>query len=196
MDNLIINHTCAPVNPTATYRAKPESVILQASAAHIETARVLAGMRTSLHDGRRKAHEDLGGDANREADYVGLLAELTILIALIGAGFRPTQFTLLANPTPSGPDFALNGKTFNVKALPQGKRFLCVNERQRTDPRQHSDFYLPMQFLTPTTLRVLKPIASAAVCTWPLREMHSAYRSTDVATLPALQDLKEVAQCR
>lgn len=167
-----------------------EGVLLTATPIDVHHAWMIARERAKGHDHCRKAQETIGSPSEQAlAEHYGALAEVVTLAALFRDKLTPQKWQLVAQRAPSGPDFVLCGLTYQIKSVPPDKRFLCINEQQRLNPRHASDFVLPVVFTTPTTLRLLRPIVFAEVSKWELRQGHSPYRSVAVASLPVLNSL-------
>ena len=167
-------------NPQTLLIARPNMV---------HAARRVAGLRTALHDGNRKPSADLGDAANVRCDFFGLLGEWLAIDHLERAGLEPTDYELLRQFPKPGPDFVLNGVSYDAKAVPFGSRYLSCNERQRLDPRHACDYLLPVVFVGNNCAQLGQPIPYARVADWDLRQGHSPYRSVPVAWLKPLPDL-------
>lgn len=173
--------------PSSVYPA----VQIPCTASMHQAAEFMGRLRTSLHNGSRRAEQDLGTNRNLQVDADGLLAELAVLSALLEAGMQPVGFSLLAHPTPRGADFWLNGYSYNIKAT-RGD-YIAINEAQRVHPQKKSNFYLPV-VLNTNTAYILAPVPASTIATWQLRTGHSAYRSAPVTFLRPLRDLHELLE--
>jgi hypothetical protein len=177
------------MNPTLPLPA--DGVVLHATPIQFHIAGLLAKARMAGHDHCRKRHEDLGDQSFRREGY-GLLAEWLLIEALERAGLCPTDYCLLSDVAPTGPDFRQDDIPYDVKAVPPGQRYLCRNEAQRL---AHPDrWLLPVVFIRPCTAVVYQAVPPDQVAEWPLRDDgHAPYRSVDVRTLCPLPSLLSLA---
>jgi hypothetical protein len=172
-----------------------EGLVLIATPLATHHARLIARARANGHAHCRKPSETIGQPSDMAlAEHYGALAEIVVLDELFRAGLTPQGYQLIADRAPIGPDFTLEGVSYQVKSVPAGKMFLCINEAQRTDPQHTSDYILPVVFTTPMAARVLRPIPFAQVGTWELRKGHSEYRSVDISNLPVLKSLHDLTR--
>jgi hypothetical protein len=165
---------------------------LKALPLQVAQAQAIGLARTLFNDASRKPWEDLGVARNQSCDFFGTLAELLLIEALEREGYNVTDYILLAQRAPKGPDFRIGKRSFNVKAIPLSNRYVTVNEAQRLAPESKADFYVPVAFLTPDMAQVYVPIPAAQVATWPLRQGHSPYRSTPLEALTPLVSFAEL----
>lgn len=172
-----------PAPPRATLQFWATPLLQQA-------ARELAKLRTIGHNHTRSTQENAGN--NERKDYEGLLPEMVIMLELERSGMQPKGYVLVADRPPVGPDFTIASVRYDIKSVPYGKEFLCVNERQRLDPRHAVDLILPLVFRSEDQIAVYKPIPVSVVATWPLREKHSQYRSCSIHDLQPIRSLLEV----
>ena len=179
------------------------STTLTPTPLQVQLARIIGLQRTKGHDHCRLPAQDLGRPMNVRVDCYAVLSEIVTIEALYRAGLQPQDYVPLAETAQRGPDFTLNGTGFDIKAvLPPDKtkpdsvpRFLCVNENQRIDPAHGTTYILPVVFGTGKdhlTMQVNQPVHVEAVGNWTLRVAHSEYRSTSVAHLAPLTDLREL----
>lgn len=168
-------------------------IVLSANKCQVHIAECLALARTMAHNGRRRPGEDLGSDAaNLRADYAGILAELLVVEALEALDWEPHGYTFFAPSAPSGPDFSLYGRRFSIKAAPEGRPRVCVNEAQRLDERKRFDFLLPAQQLSRYLVRLYAPVPAASIACWQLDTVHSPFRWKSLRDLEPLRDWWEL----
>ena len=194
---MTITNTIQPIKVESLFGAANaiSSLLLTGTPLEVQHAWMIASERAKGHDHCRKPQEALGDPAEQQLnESYGALGEVILLNALFRNGLMPEGYQMVASTAPVGPDFTLNGISYQIKSVPPNRRYLCVNEQQRLNPAHASDFYLPVVFTTPNILRVLNPIASAAVSQWALRYGHSAYRSIDIAKLPGLLSLQSLSR--
>lgn len=167
---------------------------LAASPLQMQTASLVAMLRHKAANAWRKEHQSLGSEAeNIAADFAGVLSELLLIDTLERAGLQPKGYCLFHDRPPSGPDFRLGPLRFSIKSVRPGKQFVCLNEKQRLDPRFAFDYLLPVRFIRQDTARMLRPVPACEVAAWPLREdRHSPYRSIAVAELCPLASIEEL----
>jgi hypothetical protein len=168
--------------------SRTSTLELRAGAQLCDLAELLAQIRTCGHNHTRKQHEHTADNALTE--YFGVAAELFLLYGMEMKGLIPENYVLIAPSAPSGPDFVLNRKTYDIKATPPGKMYVCCNEASRL--KHVPDFIVPVVFSDSHTARVYKPIPAATVATWQLRVGHSPYRSIAVRDLQPIRSLLEV----
>jgi hypothetical protein len=170
----------------------PTGIVLISKSYQRHLANRLARMRMEGHALTRKPHEDLGKHAFRR-EFYGVLAELLVLDALQRDGHRPEGIHILAVTAPVGPDFRLHRQGGDIKAVLPGNKYVCINERQRIDPRHEVDYYLPVAFIRSGMARVYAPVPADKVAAWqPMDNGHDPYRSIDVSELPLLQSWKNL----
>ena len=147
----------------------------------------LAKERSRQHDATRTAEQDAGGkQANMNADYYGVLAELVVTMFVETAAMaqgKPCQNAIL-DGWRDRPDILLNKRKIEIKGLPPGKTFACVNAEQhaKADP---ATFYLFAKFATDgKSVTLFGPVTHKTVGTWSERhDRHSAYRSPNISRL-------------
>ena len=112
-------------------------LMLKATLCQIQLARLLAQARKRGHDHCRTQAQSVGSQtANLAADFWGALAEILLLDGLERAGYKP-YFALLKDRSPFGLDVRLDGRTFDIKASPPGKPYLCINATVTTRHSRH-----------------------------------------------------------
>jgi hypothetical protein len=168
----------------------PASLRLPVTSCMAELARLLAIARMRSHDHCRRPEEE----ASFAIEYAGALGEVVVYDALERAGLEPEGYTLLADHAPTGPDFIIGwGFRYDIKTVPAGKFYLSINERQRLNPQHTTDYILPVRLSEGYTYAsVYAPIPASKVADWPLRYVHSYYRSIPVSSLQPLAGLEEL----
>ena len=169
-------------------------VVLVATPAQQELARLVAEARYRGHQHCRRPDQHLGSDAaNRAADYFGALAEIAVRDALEQQGQTP-ECVLIADRPPDAPDFVFNdGSAYDIKASPPGKGFLCVNFAAHHNIHKRPDFYLPVLFDTPARMRIMALVPHADVTRWRLMtNRHAPYYSTHRDCLESLRSLESL----
>lgn len=173
-------------------------LMLTATQCQIQLARVLAQARKRGHDHCRTQTQSVGSpSANLAADFWGALAEILLLDALERAGYRP-YFALLKDRPPFGLDVRLDGRTFDIKASPPGKPYLCINADSHDKAQPPPDYYIPALFTGNDTLLVGEPTPYDDVALWWERmdNRHSPYYSIHREHLPLLNNLAELLKAR
>jgi hypothetical protein len=173
-------------------------LILTATQCQIQLARLLAQTRQRGHDHCRTKGQSLGSKStNFAADFWGALAEILLLDALERAGYRP-YFALLKDRPPFGLDVQLDGRTFDIKASPPGKPYLCINADSHDKAQSLPDCYIPGLFTGNDTLLVGKPVLYEDVTLWwdRMDNRHSPYYSINRKDLRLLDNLAELLNAR
>lgn len=157
-------------------------------------AKALAAARKFAHDQvGRKAHQNFGQAQNAWRELWGCLGEIVAsrLFESLNVPFSHWQpFAVIA---PKGADFLLAGRLrLDIKAIPPGKEFLCVNEAELQ--RHEFDAILPIEFDDEETAFIHRPVYRKEILTWQLRtDAHSPYRSVSLRSLGSLleRDLQQ-----
>ena len=156
-----------------------------------DLAALFARQRMKDHQNRSAAEDRGSSDANYQADFYGCLAELAVALEI------EAQRVRLGLPCEDGffrkgaADLRLGDRLIEIKAVPPGKRYCCLNAAQhkRTDP---VTWYLPVLFTSDeSALRLMRPVSHSAAGRWDLRaDRHAPYLSTNVCKLLPLHSLE------
>jgi len=150
----------------------------------------LATARTACHDrvGRASAADLKAG--NSSADFCGVLSELLIIEGAYKAGLEPQGYVPFIVRPSNRPDFTLNGKTYDVKSVPLGKEYACINAAKHD--QCPPDYYLIVMFDSRSTATVSLVPSRDVDRLWERRTGHSDYYSIHRNQLPLLSSWNEL----